>query len=103
MPRVVIEQHEAAGFADQVDFGRWQPSHEFSGSATCAVDQTLHIGVRERHAQVATAIDASGASKSQVTQAARHVPSLPQFVPMRTARRSGKVATRRRRLCRAST
>jgi len=72
VPSVVIEQHEAPRFADQIDLARGEPSHELRGSSTRRIGQAPQIRVCERNPQIATAIAATRAAKSQMTEAARH-------------------------------
>jgi hypothetical protein len=85
----MIEQHEAAGFTNQIDLVRREPSDDLRSGTTRGVDQTSQIRVGERDSQIATAIAATGAAEPQVAEAARHGQSLPQFGGPRSGHAAG--------------
>jgi len=86
VPPVVIEEHQAARFADQIDLVRLQPSYDLRGLTPCGIDQASNVRLRQRNSQIPAAVTATGAAKSQVAETARHGPSLPHFASPRCSR-----------------
>ena len=89
MPPFAIEQHQAPGFPREIDFACGHPGDDLRSRAARGVDQAPQIRIGQRNAQIAAAIAATRAAKSQMAEAARHRPSLPQFLPACSEARRG--------------